>query len=108
MPPGIAKGNLPTKMCLVCERPFTWRKVWERCWDEVNTCSDRCKAERKKTKNAENRQVRSGAAAPTQAQGLIVMPDQEHQHLHDSTSADPFDGASSRDGAKKKTGQKRK
>ncbi len=42
MPRGVAKANLPTKTCVVCLRPFTWRKVWERCWDEVQTCSDRC------------------------------------------------------------------
>lgn len=41
-------NNLPTKVCVVCERPFTWRKKWERDWDEVTTCSKRCNAERKK------------------------------------------------------------
>ena len=24
------KSDLPTKVCPVCERPFTWRKKWER------------------------------------------------------------------------------
>ena len=38
----------PAKMCVVCKRPFTWRKKWERCWDEVTTCSDACKRKRKK------------------------------------------------------------
>jgi hypothetical protein len=40
------KGNksfLPTKNCVVCGKPFTWRKKWERCWDEVKYCSDRCR-----------------------------------------------------------------
>ncbi|MGB2516732.1 MAG: DUF2256 domain-containing protein, partial [Pseudomonadales bacterium] len=23
------KSDLPTKMCPVCNRPFTWRKKWE-------------------------------------------------------------------------------
>jgi len=36
------------KLCLVCKRQFTWRKKWERCWGEVNTCSERCRQERKK------------------------------------------------------------
>jgi hypothetical protein len=31
---GVKKENLPTKVCVVCDRPFTWRKKWERCWDE--------------------------------------------------------------------------
>lgn len=35
------------KICVVCQRLITWRKKWERCWDEVTTCSDRCKKQRK-------------------------------------------------------------
>ena len=35
------------KVCVVCNRPFTWRKKWERCWDEILTCSDKCKRQRK-------------------------------------------------------------
>lgn len=41
------KGDLPTKPCLHCGRPFAWRKKWARHWDEVKHCSDRCRAERK-------------------------------------------------------------
>lgn len=37
------KLNLPTKTCLVCERPFAWRKKWERDWENVIYCSDRCR-----------------------------------------------------------------
>mmetsp|Transcript_3531 Transcript_3531/g.8424 ORF Transcript_3531/g.8424 Transcript_3531/m.8424 type:complete len:230 (+) Transcript_3531:467-1156(+) len=43
----IAKENLPSKVCVVCNRPFTWRKKWERNWDEVTTCSKSCNAKRK-------------------------------------------------------------
>ena len=46
--------NLPVKTCVVCDRPFTWRKKWERCWDEVTTCSKSCNAARKREKRAEN------------------------------------------------------
>eukprot|EP00465_Bigelowiella_longifila_P011336 CAMPEP_0185264818 /NCGR_PEP_ID=MMETSP1359-20130426/25028_1 /TAXON_ID=552665 /ORGANISM="Bigelowiella longifila, Strain CCMP242" /LENGTH=88 /DNA_ID=CAMNT_0027853673 /DNA_START=254 /DNA_END=520 /DNA_ORIENTATION=+ len=42
------KSNLPQKDCVVCGRPFTWRKKWERCWDEVKYCSDRCRREGKR------------------------------------------------------------
>ncbi|MEQ1781714.1 MAG: DUF2256 domain-containing protein [Hyphomonadaceae bacterium] len=47
-PPGgkIAKANLPSKPCAGCGRPFFWRKKWERCWDEVRFCSDRCRRDR--------------------------------------------------------------
>merc|ERR1719440_1649236 len=47
-------NNVPMKDCVVCGRPFTWRKKWEKCWDEVTTCSKRC--------NAERRQRHRGAA----------------------------------------------
>jgi hypothetical protein len=43
----VAKGNLPSKTCVVCQRDFTWRKKWERSWDEVTTCSKRCNSVRK-------------------------------------------------------------
>jgi hypothetical protein len=45
---GVKKQNLPTKICIVCQKPFTWRKKWEKVWDEVKYCSDRCRNERLK------------------------------------------------------------
>lgn len=42
----VAKADLPSKPCAACGRPFTWRKKWERCWNEVRFCSDRCRRER--------------------------------------------------------------
>ena len=47
MPNGVKKENLPTKICVTCQRPFTWRKKWERCWDEVTTCSRSCNSKRR-------------------------------------------------------------
>ncbi|WP_084438871.1 DUF2256 domain-containing protein [Algoriphagus mannitolivorans] len=44
----MKKQHLPTKICVVCQRPFSWRKKWERCWDEVKYCSDRCRNDSKK------------------------------------------------------------
>ena len=41
-----AKADLPQKVCVVCDRPFTWRKKWESCWDEVKYCSERCRRRR--------------------------------------------------------------
>ena len=41
----VAKANLPSKMCIVCLRPFTWRKKWEAVWDARDTCSKRCLGE---------------------------------------------------------------
>ncbi|WFL69445.1 DUF2256 domain-containing protein [Pantoea sp. X85] len=39
----VKKNELPTKICTVCGRPFTWRKKWEKCWGEVRKCSERCR-----------------------------------------------------------------
>jgi hypothetical protein len=44
----IKKENLPSKICIVCNKPFTWRKKWEKIWDEVKYCSDRCRNEKNK------------------------------------------------------------
>ena len=39
------KSQLPTKPCAACQRPFAWRKKWERDWERVLYCSDRCRRE---------------------------------------------------------------
>ncbi|MBL6865632.1 MAG: DUF2256 domain-containing protein [Flavobacteriales bacterium] len=36
----------PDRTCAVCEKPFSWRKKWESCWDEVRYCSKRCRSQR--------------------------------------------------------------
>jgi hypothetical protein len=46
MPRGRKKSDLPAKTCATCGRPFVWRKKWERDWDAVRYCSDRCKRAR--------------------------------------------------------------
>ena len=40
---GVKKADLPEKLCLVCDRPFTWRKKWEKNWNEVKYCSKKCR-----------------------------------------------------------------
>ncbi|MEM6739485.1 MAG: DUF2256 domain-containing protein [Pseudomonadota bacterium] len=42
----VKKGDLPSKVCATCGRPFTWRKKWADVWDEVRYCSDRCRRAR--------------------------------------------------------------
>jgi len=37
------KKPLPTKVCAVCKRDFTWRKKWERDWNNVKYCSKKCR-----------------------------------------------------------------
>jgi hypothetical protein len=45
---GVKKQDLPEKICKACGRPFSWRKKWERCWDEVQYCSEGCKKQKPK------------------------------------------------------------
>ena len=44
---GVAKSDLPEKLCAACGRPFRWRKKWERDWDSVRYCSDACRTGRR-------------------------------------------------------------
>ncbi|MEZ7514745.1 DUF2256 domain-containing protein [Flavobacterium frigidarium] len=44
----MKKQDLPSKICVVCERPFTWRKKWEKVWEDVKYCSDKCRMNRAK------------------------------------------------------------
>jgi hypothetical protein len=46
MPRGVQKSDLPEKICATCGRPFSWRKKWERDWDNVRFCSDRCRMDK--------------------------------------------------------------
>ncbi|WP_084596067.1 DUF2256 domain-containing protein [Flavobacterium beibuense] len=38
----VKKQDLPVKICVVCNRPFTWRKKWDKNWEEVKYCSKKC------------------------------------------------------------------
>ncbi len=58
MPKMRRKGDLPTKVCAACGRPFAGRKRWARDWDEVRYCSDRCRGDR-----------RAGVACPAATAG---------------------------------------
>ncbi|WP_407408818.1 DUF2256 domain-containing protein [Acinetobacter sp.] len=42
----MKKQHLPQKICICCGLSFTWRKKWQRCWDEVKYCSERCRRQR--------------------------------------------------------------
>lgn len=44
MPKMRKKSDLPTKICVTCGLPFNWRKKWERDWEQVTHCSDRCRS----------------------------------------------------------------
>lgn len=40
------------KVCAQCGRSFAWRKKWEKNWEAVKYCSDRCRREAKRPTNA--------------------------------------------------------
>jgi len=45
----VKKSQLPSKQCLVCGRPFVWRRKWANVWDDVKYCSQRCRRARPQT-----------------------------------------------------------
>jgi hypothetical protein len=52
MPRMQRKLDRPTKICEACGRTFAWRKKWRAVWDEVKTCSDRCKSDLRRKRQA--------------------------------------------------------
>ncbi|MBW4361281.1 DUF2256 domain-containing protein [Flavobacterium taihuense] len=39
----MKKSELPSKICLICKRPFNWRKKWTDIWNDVKYCSEKCR-----------------------------------------------------------------
>jgi hypothetical protein len=50
-PSARGKSHLPQKICAACGRPFDWRKKWAACWEEVKTCSERCKGKLRRARH---------------------------------------------------------
>ena len=44
--PQMMKSNLPTKLCPVCSRDFTWTKKWRVEWNNVIYCSEKCRRDK--------------------------------------------------------------
>jgi hypothetical protein len=40
---GARMPTPPAKVCAVCGRTITWRKKWERDWENIRYCSERCR-----------------------------------------------------------------
>lgn len=95
MPRNVKKENLPTKICVVCNRPFTWRKKWEKVWDEVSTCSKSCNRKRRLEKqqgnykrNQEKRmQNQEQAAVSTELINSSLLS-KEPENLNEQTISD--------------------
>lgn len=39
----VKKENLPKQICIICQLMFSWRKKWEKCWQDVKYCSNKCR-----------------------------------------------------------------
>jgi hypothetical protein len=50
------KGQLPTRDCAACGRPFEWRKKWAATWETVRYCSARCRRQARHTPSLERHQ----------------------------------------------------
>lgn len=46
LPAKLRKGQLPTKVCVTCGRPFEYRKKWRANWDDVKYCGEKCQRNR--------------------------------------------------------------
>jgi hypothetical protein len=44
--PRIAKtkNGFAPKVCVACGLEFEWRKKWQRDWENVKYCSEKCKS----------------------------------------------------------------
>ncbi|TWT94615.1 DUF2256 domain-containing protein [Stieleria varia] len=56
MPRRPAKPK-PSKTCVVCGRPFTWRKKWKDVWHEVRYCSERCRRVRTRKEKGDDQPI---------------------------------------------------
>nr|WP_087040719.1 DUF2256 domain-containing protein [Psychrobacter sp. JB385] len=45
----LSEINLRQRTCPVCQRPFTWRKKWEKDWERVIYCSERYRRSKSKS-----------------------------------------------------------
>jgi hypothetical protein len=79
MPRGVKKENLPSKMCVICNRPFNWRKKWERCWDEVTTCSKACNGARRQLKGSTAVQSDSSSSSDSSDETAAPVAEDEAQ-----------------------------
>ena len=66
------KNHPEPKDCLVCGREITWRKKWERNWEEVKYCGEKCR--RSKGTLAKDHESEILALLMTCAQSATICP----------------------------------
>ena len=62
--------HVEAKDCITCGRVITWRKKWERCWNEVTTCSKRCKTTRRRELRRAKRNITTSITSPLETAAL--------------------------------------
>jgi hypothetical protein len=102
---GVKKENLPQKVCVVCQRPFTWRKKWEDCWDEVSTCSKSCNGKRRSAQQAANRLEVTGRGS---GDAVGDDPSSRVKTLRVAQEEDDDDTAAPKKGDQKRANKKKK
>ncbi|OJH36484.1 DUF2256 and DUF3253 domain-containing protein [Cystobacter ferrugineus] len=61
------------KVCAVCGRSITWRKKWEKDWEQVRYCSERCRR-RKDVGRQDGLERRILEMLATRARGATMCP----------------------------------
>ncbi|WNG31146.1 DUF2256 and DUF3253 domain-containing protein [Cystobacter fuscus] len=61
------------KVCAVCGRSITWRKKWEKDWEQVRYCSERCRR-RKDAGREDGLERRILEMLATRARGATMCP----------------------------------
>jgi len=69
----VRTSSRGSKICVACGRRMEWRKKWERNWESVKFCSDRCRRagvsdldRRLETRIEEMLASRSGTMCPSE------------------------------------------
>ncbi len=55
-PQSVTAGH-PDKTCATCGRTITWRRKWERDWDNIRFCSDACRTHKPSPQDLELEQT---------------------------------------------------
>ena len=63
------------KTCVTCGRTIAWRKKWERDWDQVRYCSERCRRAKPGPTDALLEQTITELLDRTRAGGTICPSD---------------------------------
>ena len=64
-----------TKTCATCGRTIEWRKKWERDWDQVRYCSERCRRSKPSATDAALERTIGELLDRTKAGGTICPSD---------------------------------